>query len=367
MTTLVVNVDCHHSAPPLIKSGMPWGNETTLSITGLIGSATPTNPQLPLTGAGAAIFGNSGFWDQKYGTLTLKVAAGQRVSAGAAILITFSLTNSMRGQQSPSLFTYVAGTCARTNGSLALPRRYIDVDLDTALDEVASVVGDAAPLLIRSPSFLVRKIAQSNPSAGGANTITLILAANVDLDSTALLTIHGLTPTSTPTSPRVLLAGGYSLGASAASRDLLASRPAPGVGSYAFYGDSWTSNDGGLTWLQVSNASASSWSPREGFALAVANASVFLAGGWGGPLQGYLKDVWASTDVGKTWQLVAAFPPWAPRGYFEMVRSPSLLPRCSPALVLKACLPPPCLPPPCLPPLFCTRCISRISVLGCSG
>jgi len=81
----------------LMKLGMPWGNETTLSITGLIGSATSTNPQLPLTGAGAAIFGNSGFWDQKYGTLTFKVAPGQRVSAGVAILMTFSLTKVCAG------------------------------------------------------------------------------------------------------------------------------------------------------------------------------------------------------------------------------------------------------------------------------
>ena len=143
--------------------------------------------------------------------------------------------------------------------------------------------------------------------------MTLSLAANVDLDSTTLLTIHGLTPTATPSSPRVLLAGGYSVDPSAPS----------GVGSYAFYGDSWTSNDMGLTWLQVSNASASSWTPREGFALAVANASVFLAGGWGGPGQGYLNDVWKSTDVGTTWQVVVASPPWGPRGYFEMVPFPA--------------------------------------------
>ena len=70
--------------------------------------------------------------------------------------------------------------------------------------------------------------------------MTLSLAANVDLDSTTLLTIHGLTPTATPSSPRVLLAGGYSVDPSAPS----------GVGSYAFYGD-WTSNDMGLPPLFV--------------------------------------------------------------------------------------------------------------------
>ena len=242
MLTLVANVDCEHSGPSLMPpaGGMPRGNETTFSISGLIGADTPTTPSLPLAGAGANIFGGSGSWNQRSGTLTLKVAVGQRVSAGVAILVNFSLTNSMRGQQSPRLFTYVAGTCARYNGSLSLPRRYIDVDLDTVLAEVGSVVGDAAPLLIRSPSFAVRKIAQSNPSAGGANTMTLSLAANVDLDSTTLLTIHGLTPTATPSSPRVLLAGGYSVDPSAPS----------GVGSYAFYGD-WTSNDMGLPPLFV--------------------------------------------------------------------------------------------------------------------
>jgi len=344
MLTLVANVDCEHSGPSLMPpaGGMPRGNETTFSISGLIGADTPTTPSLPLAGAGANIFGGSGSWNQRSGTLTLKVAVGQRVSAGVAILVNFSLTNSMRGQQSPRLFTYVAGTCARYNGSLSLPRRYIDVDLDTVLAEVGSVVGDAAPLLIRSPSFAVRKIAQSNPSAGGANTMTLSLAANVDLDSTTLLTIHGLTPTATPSSPRVLLAGGYSVDPSAPS----------GVGSYAFYGDSWTSNDMGLTWLQVSNASASSWTPREGFALAVANASVFLAGGWGGPGQGYLNDVWKSTDVGTTWQVVVASPPWGPRGYFEMVPFPA------PDLSL-------CPPPLAVRLMLCTR--QRLGLSCCSN
>jgi len=307
--TLVTNVDCLDAAPHAFI------NETIVSITGLIGSATPSSSQLAVGGPGAAIFGGTGAWYQNSGTLMLKIAAGHKISAGiSAIDLTLPLVNPARGCQSPRLFTYVAAVCARvgsdTNGSLVIPARYIDVDLATALDEPGSVAGESAPLFVRSPSFVVRKISQSNPVAGAVNIITLTLIANVDLSSTTVLTLRGLAPTSTPSSPRTLLAGGYSVSPELGS----------GTGTYDFYGDTWTSNDRGSTWLQVSNGTGASWSAREGFALALVNSSIFLAGGWGGGGAGYLQDVWVTIDVGHSWQLVTSAAPWPPRGYFEMVR-----------------------------------------------
>ena len=74
--------------------------------------------------------------------------------------------------------------------------------------------------------------------------------------------------------------------------------------------------------MRVANTSSTSWLPREGFALAVVNASVFLAGGWGGGSASYLQDVWTTIDAGLSWTLVTASAPWAARGYFEMVLNP---------------------------------------------
>ena len=207
-------------------STMMGGNESTLTIVGLVGAATASNHQLPLQGPGATIFGSTGAWNQQTGTLSLKVAAGQMISAGVSVVLMLPLTNPPRGQQSPRLFTYVTGICARfgnSNGSLALPARYIDVDTTTPLEELASAAGDGAPLFVRSPSFVVRKISQSVPVVGAANRITLTLGANVEMESSTVLTVRGLVPTSTASTPRTLLAGGYS-------------HSVTGSGSYKFYG-----------------------------------------------------------------------------------------------------------------------------------
>jgi len=289
-------------------------NSTTFYLTGLVGSATASTPHFRIHGPSAAIFGNSSAWDQESGTLTLRVAAGEAVRAGNPIILMLPITNPDAGQLSPWQFTYASGQCARPTfaygaRSLALPARYVQVDLEHRLGEAASEAGDKAPLLVRWPAFVVRRISQSNPAAGpalGPNLISLNLVANFDLDLSSSLTIRGLVPTATPSSPRTLLVGGYS-------------SSSVGSGLYDFYGDTWTSNDRGETWLRVSNASSSSWQPREGFALAVVNASVFLAGGWGGPALGYLRDVWRSQDGGASWMLASSAPPWPARGYFEMV------------------------------------------------
>lgn len=306
--TLVTNVDCLGA---VAHSSI---NETSMHISGLIGSTTPSSSVLTLGGSGAAMFGGTADWRQNSGTLKLKVVTGQTVSAGIAIILTLPLSNPQRGCQSPHLFTYISGVCVRAgqnnhNATLVLPARYIDVDLATVLEEPGSLAGDGAPLYVRSPSFVVRKISQSNPVAGAANQITVTLVANVDMTSSSILTIRGLVPTATPDSSRTLLAGGYSVNLQSVA----------GTGSYDFYGDTWTSNDRGSTWLRVANASSTSWSAREGFALALVNSSVFLAGGWGGGGGGYLQDVWLTRDFGQSWQLVLSAAPWSARGYFEMV------------------------------------------------
>jgi hypothetical protein len=297
---------------------------SSITITGLVGSETVTNSQLPLGGAGAEIFGRNGSWDQISGTLVLQVACGQHMSDRSPIVIALVLANPWRGQQSPWLFTHVSGVCASTgwhslelfllqdwrerdsqeilslvNSSFIVPSTYIHVDMTTPLDEVGSVAGDRAPLFVRSPSFVVRKIGQSSPvaSAGAllasVNLITVTIVANVDLPQYTTITVRGLAPTLTPSSPCTVLAGGYSVG------------PQPqglSTGSYSFYGDTFSSNDRGKTWAVEGNFSVASpnasWSPREAFAFVMANASVYLAGGWAGPAGGYLNDVWVFRDVG---------------------------------------------------------------------
>ena len=64
----------------------------TITLSGLLGSATATNSSLTVAGAGASIFGSSGDWNND-GTFILTVASGQSVPDNSDTTITFDLTN----------------------------------------------------------------------------------------------------------------------------------------------------------------------------------------------------------------------------------------------------------------------------------
>ena len=136
-------------------------------------------------------------------------------------------------------------------------------------------------------------MASAGALLASVNLITVTIVANVEMLQYTTITVRGLAPTLTPSSPCTVLAGGYSVG------------PQPqghSTGSYSFYGDTFSSNDRGKTWVVEGNFSAVSpnvsWSPREAFAFVMANTSVYLAGGWAGTAGGYLHDVWVFRDVG---------------------------------------------------------------------
>ena len=70
---------------------------STVTLSGLTGSATADNGSLSLGGAGAVFFGSAGSWTQSTGTLVLTVDSGQTLSTGSDTVITFTLTNPASG------------------------------------------------------------------------------------------------------------------------------------------------------------------------------------------------------------------------------------------------------------------------------
>ena len=68
--TLIPNIDCADSVS-IIEGEASHIEFSSITITGLVGSETATNSELPLGGAGADIFGRNGSWDQISGTLML--------------------------------------------------------------------------------------------------------------------------------------------------------------------------------------------------------------------------------------------------------------------------------------------------------
>lgn len=74
------------------RPGVSIGAATTITLSGLSGSATATNSSLTIAGAGASLFGSVGNWNNN-GTLILTVASGQSVPNNSDTTITFDLTN----------------------------------------------------------------------------------------------------------------------------------------------------------------------------------------------------------------------------------------------------------------------------------
>lgn len=74
------------------RPGVSIGAATTITLSGLSGSATATNSSLTIAGAGASLFGSVGNWNNN-GTLILTVASGQSVPNNSDTTITFDITN----------------------------------------------------------------------------------------------------------------------------------------------------------------------------------------------------------------------------------------------------------------------------------
>ena len=77
-----------------VQPSIAIASGSSITISGLTGSATGDNGSLSLGGANASIFGSTGSWTQSTGTLVLTVDSGQTLPTGSDKVITFTLTNS---------------------------------------------------------------------------------------------------------------------------------------------------------------------------------------------------------------------------------------------------------------------------------
>jgi N-acetylneuraminic acid mutarotase len=90
-------------------------------------------------------------------------------------------------------------------------------------------------------------------------------------------------------------------------------------GELHVFSDVWCSSDG-ITWTQVT--SAAPWCARRGFTAVVFDGKIWVMGGRGlggcGDVNGYLSDVWYSSD-GVSWNEATAAAPWRGRGEHSSV------------------------------------------------
>jgi hypothetical protein len=157
---------------------------SVVTITGLTG-AVATGP-ITLAGTDAGRFSDGttpsrGVWDNTAKKLTLTVHTGQTLTAATPYTFAFVVTNPGAAQDAATPNIAASGT-ATFNAAMTQPN-----------SALLGVINGANPLIIVVPTFGVKSIRQSTPVAGAANTMTVTLTANVNLEPTSVVTITGLT------------------------------------------------------------------------------------------------------------------------------------------------------------------------------
>ena len=176
-----------------LTANVDFPNDSTVTIVGLTGTQTTDSGSLAVTstdGTTSGLMESSGGWTQSTGTLEL-TAGITGTAQGAACTITFDLQQASAEYTPPT----VSIAAAINNGSTALGS-IGQAAMVAPNSPLLGVANGADPLLVVVPEFDVRKIGQSNPLAGGSNTITVTIQSNVNLaqaTDSSVVTISGLT------------------------------------------------------------------------------------------------------------------------------------------------------------------------------
>lgn len=114
-------------------------------------------------------------WDNDAKELRMWVV--RNLPANTLLELSFELTNPVTGQFSPDIA--VKG--------LGIPIEEVFVEKETAPPRFIpnALPGDAAPLRVYSPEFLVKSIGQTNPYPGALNSIRVTLRMSVDLPASS--------------------------------------------------------------------------------------------------------------------------------------------------------------------------------------
>jgi hypothetical protein len=170
----------------ILTANVDFPTGSTVTIAGLTGTQTASSGSLAVNSSG--LMGTSGVWTQSLGTLVLTAASGG-TAQGAACTVTFDLQHAAAEYTPPT----VSISAVVSNGSTALGS-IAQAAMVAPNGPLLGVVNGTNPLLVVLPEFDVRKIGQSNPLAGGSNTITVTIQSNVPLSQaySSVVTISGL-------------------------------------------------------------------------------------------------------------------------------------------------------------------------------
>ena len=229
-----------------LLANIPLQAGSSITLSNLAGAITPSaaiavqsgvgfgsTPSSYFTSSNGAPVGK-GTWDLQASSLTLLVA--NTVPAGTLVLLSFQLQNPYCAQESPPVCIRASDisptncTSCSVGKCVALPRMIMQRDFVTlygtgVLDSpypfakyspAATITfgnsnqGDAYPLKVYAPSFVVKRIGQSTAYPSKINQITVTMATSVPLISNSTITIFGLTGSTTSSGSLILTDPGSS-------------------------------------------------------------------------------------------------------------------------------------------------------------
>ena len=76
-----------------LRSTFSLQHTSMVTISGLLGSLTPSTMTLDIVGNDAHYFGGTALWDATLGHVVLRLAAGQKIERNSLVSVSFALAN----------------------------------------------------------------------------------------------------------------------------------------------------------------------------------------------------------------------------------------------------------------------------------
>ena len=177
---------------------------SSITISGLVGTQTPDQVGMPLTGSNSSLFdAASTSWSQGTGTLTLYLADSMNVAPNDVIQVSVMLINPSTPQQASISISATVFPVPDTSSPPILTPIVIQYGLPLVLATTAmqglDILSARVPAAVTSGG-----ISESSLVAAAINTITLNFTLNVDLQAGGVIQLSGLRATTSPTAQIVV-------------------------------------------------------------------------------------------------------------------------------------------------------------------
>ena len=166
-----------------LRSTFSLQHTSMVTISGLLGSLTPSTMTLDIVGNDAHYFGGTALWDATLGHVVLRLAAGQKIERNSLVSVSFALANGAKINNGQHI--YVSGIL----GLFEVDGRVIGVP-----KPIQSLRAAGGPILrtTLSAEWYIKAIGQDNEVNAAVNRIEITLAANIPLGEGFKITIAPL-------------------------------------------------------------------------------------------------------------------------------------------------------------------------------